>query len=377
MTTTVLHGDCLQLIATMVDASVDSIVTDPPYEIGFMGKGWDGTGIANSVALWAECLRVLKPGGHLLAFGGARTSHRMTSAIDDAGFEIRDSIMWVYGSGFPKSLDVSKAIDKASGHWRGKEGDEISSSMSLENPHYKSTPKGHPLTPDAVRWDGWGTAMKPAHEPITVARKPFVGTVANNVLEHGTGAINIGGCRIGGDSITINNFDNGGQPFGGAVGGPYTSKVSHGRWPANVIFDEAAGDELDRQAGLEASRFFYCPKAGKNERNDGLDHLPARFAPTMVDGIGQVEHNAETATPKRNTHPTVKPLALMRYLVRLVTPPGGTVLDPFAGSGTTLAAAVLEGFDAIGCELTDEYLTIIAGRVAWAEHQQQPLGDAI
>ena len=374
---TLLKGNCLDTLKTLPDCSVDSIVTDPPYELGFMGKSWDNSGIAYNQDLWAECLRVLKPGGHLLSFGGSRTYHRMACAIEDAGFEIRDQIMWLYGSGFPKSLDVSKAIDKAAGAERevvgikkrqGRSGGIMGSPRDIEQ---AST---IPATPDAQQWEGWGTALKPAHEPIVVARKPLIGTVANNVLTYGTGALNIDGSRVGTEQITINTFDDGAKPFGGAVGEPYTSRQSAGRWPANVIHDgsdevlagfptttsgsrgqgeyggmgyHGSGDwdmpEIKGDKG-SASRFFYCAKASKSERNAGLE--------------------------ESNTHPTVKPLALMRYLVKLVTPPGGTVLDPFLGSGTTAVAVILEGFEWTGCEMTEDYWPIIEARVEWAQNER-------
>jgi len=347
----VRNGDCRELIAAIPSESVDAIVTDPPYELGFMGKGWDASGIAYDVTLWSECLRVLKPGGYLLAFGGTRTFHRMASAIEDAGFEIRDSIHWLYGSGFPKSHDVSKAIDKAAGAER--ERVYFSGGIASGSNNYGGNGRGvavggtkqsgYAITDAAKQWQGWGTALKPAHEPIVVARKPLIGSVAANVQQHGTGALNIDGARIDmGDeydptkiqrqSTTPNvNFE-----ASGLIGKEIPIYNAGGRWPANVI--------TDGSIDAEWVRYFYSAKASKAERNAGLEAL--------------------------NTHPTVKPLALMRYLVRLVTPPGGTVLEPFAGSGTTLVAAILEGFNAIGCELTEDYLPIIAGRVQWAQQER-------
>jgi site-specific DNA-methyltransferase (adenine-specific) len=308
---------------------------------------------------WFEvrALRVLKPGGHLLAFGGTRTYHRMACAIEDAGFEIRDSIHWVYGSGFPKSLNVGK-----------QDGCEA--------------------------WEGWGTALKPAHEPIVVARKPLQGTVAGNVLVWGTGGLNIDGCRVGTDTVTINTFDNGAKPFGGAVGEAFTSRQSSGRWPANIVLDGAAAAALDQQSGVSVSDTgrqagwqdkyvggTYTPisRTGYDDRGGASRFFTqADFGPDDWPFVYQAkpskrERNAGLDKP--STHPTVKPVALMRHLVRLVTPPGGTVLDPFAGSGTTLVAAVLEGMNAIGCEMTDEYLPIIEGRVAWAEEQVSVRGE--
>jgi hypothetical protein len=457
------HGDCIEVMSTLPDASVDAVVTDPPYLLDFMGKGWDSAdGIAGKPEVWREALRVLKPGGHLLAFGGTRTWHRLASAIEDAGFEVRDSIAWMYGSGFPKSHDVSKGIDKSDAKdeqqqrrfkftaWVQSQGvtakqiDEATGTFmgnhytthptqpavmtrehleqcrelfadvprwvelecnkrSVESKNFASRevlgernlPLGPgfagstyrdiigtldykdtaPATPAAQQWQGWGTALKPTHEPIVVARKPLIGTVAENVLTHGTGALNIDGCRIGTQSRT----------FGGpeperdtsqsieAFAGNRAEVTVLGRWPANVILDESQAAALDAQSGDRlgmrtqrdnkthdssfhgylksnivagetregyndtggASRFFYTAKANTFERPN-------------VDGIA---------------HPTVKPLDLMRYLVRLVTPPGGTVLEPFAGSGTTAEACIIEGFKCIAIEMTDEYLPLILDRI--------------
>jgi site-specific DNA-methyltransferase (adenine-specific) len=381
----VYHGDCRDIMeGQLADNSVDSIVTDPPYELGFMGKKWDDTGIAYNCEVWENAYRVLKPGGHLLAFGGTRTWHRLAVAIEDAGFEIRDSIAWQYGSGFPKSLDVSKAIDKRAGaervkvpatgglHKNANLNDDGWTKIGADNATMDSN---IPATPAAEQWQGWGTALKPAHEPIVVARKPLIGTVAENVLTHGTGALNIDGCRIGTDGGTTKGNPPKGQSNGiygnGLNGACDVVPLNAGRWPANVILDESQAAELDNQSGVQrdgvavrrngvggghigppgakvvgtpdhgyggqggASRFFYVAKAGKKERPN-------------VDGVA---------------HPTVKPIALMRYLVRLVTPPGGTVLEPFAGSGTTVEACILEGFDCIAIEMTDDYLPLIAERV--------------
>jgi DNA modification methylase len=449
MTAQVIHGDCMDVLAGMAANTVDAIVCDPPYEIGFMGKGWDGSGIAYRVELWAECLRVLKPGGHLLAFGATRTYHRMTSAIDDAGFDIRDSLHWVYGSGFPKSLDVSKAIDKAAGaerevvgagRYEARRPNGVGTSVAHGD--YGTEP-GHPVTApatDAARqWSGWGTALKPSHEPIVVARKPLTGTVAANVLAYGTGALNIDGCRVGSDGGTAGATagpSNGifGDGLNGQAGKPVPGM---GRWPANLVFTHAADcaeacadgcpvAELDGQSGVSkspakvtrgaggqhgkyspigrqedvpchndtggASRFFtvtewdpiadvapfrYVAKPSKRERNAGLDGLPERKATKLDGGTFQSASTEATSRVAANHHPTVKPVALMRWLVRLVTPPGGTVLDPFAGSGTTLVAATLEGFNSIGIELTDDYLPIINGRIAWAETQAAAPPDTL
>ena len=360
----VAQGDSRELLQGLAPGSVDAVVCDPPYELGFMGRNWDASGIAYDVGLWRGVLRALKPGGHLLAFGGTRTYHRMACAIEDAGFEIRDSLHWIYGSGFPKSLDAEKAT--------GDPG-----------------------------WSGWGTALKPAHEPIVMARKPLAGTVAHNVTEHGTGAINVDGCRVGDDRR--HNGSAGLNVIFGQMSGRETS----GRWPPNILHDGSpvvvagfpvvgggrsggvagwqrggyvggtyepiARTGYDDQAG-SAARFFPCfryeAKASRSEREAGIGHLPPS---TRGDVTGRDEESAGQnharsgvrATGEiRNVHPTVKPIAMMRWLCRLVTPPGGLVLDPFTGSGTTGCAAVLEGFRFLGFELSEEYATIARARIA-------------
>jgi len=377
MSTSILTGDCVEVMAAMAPNSVDAVVCDPPYELGFMGKSWDASGVTYQVKTWRAAHRVLKPGGHLLAFGGSRTYHRMACAVEDAGFEIRDQIMWLYGSGFPKSLDVSKAIDKAAGAKR----DPVTREVVVEADLLRDEQRGEVMatkthvqgggnalqlrvgprrevevaetccaTDAARQWQGWGTALKPAHEPIVVARKPLIGTVAANVLKHGTGALNVDGCRVGNEAITqTRTAQRTWREHEGRADIPPSADnrqtTTRGRWPANVILDEEAGAMLDEQSD-GASRFFYCPKASRKEREAGL-----------------------SADERQNKHPTVKPVALMRYLVRLVTPPGGTVLDPFLGSGTTLMAAALEGVDAIGIEREAEYVEIAKARVKWAESQ--------
>ena len=400
----ILQGDCRETLKTLAAESVSSIVTDPPYEIGFMGKGWDGSGVANDPTLWAECYRVLKPGGHVLAFGAARTYHRMACAIEDAGFEIRDSLHWVYGSGFPKSHNVSKGIDRAAGVERqvvgAYETHDIRSGGLMDRKGSLTVDITTAATDDAKRWEGWGTALKPAHEPIVMARKPFPGTVAQNVLEHGTGAINIDGARISMgneyDSTKVQRTQNSGggvaDAFGasGLIGTEIPTYSAKGRWPANVILThstecatECAPDcparEIDRQAE-SASRFYaqpewapgdylasiYTPKAGKRERNAGLDGMPTKQLRTTYSKAARDKIGNDSGHARQNHHPTVKPVALMRYLIRLVTPPGGLVLDPFLGSGTTAVAAILEGFEWIGCELTAEYLPIIEARTLHA-----------
>ena len=395
-----ISGDCIEAMRELPDESVDAIVTDPPYGLGFMGKAWDDLPPGEE---WGrECLRVLKPGGHLLAFGGSRTYHRLACAVEDAGFEVRDQMMWLYGSGFPKSLDVSKAIDKAAGAEREVVGvrDDKSRVSTFGGGPTVPTLETKPATAAAAAAAGWGTALKPAHEPIVVARKPLAGTVAENVLRFGTGALNIDGCRIGTDGGTTREGVSDRLSAQGAfTTGHDVASIDAGRWPANVVLDEEAGRLLDEQSGERssgwrdcdaaanvteraigrfpaeytgahysdsggASRFFYCAKASKGERNAGLDGFPLIKGGSM---------NGEETRPDRptnhpfrqNHHPTVKPISLMRYLVRLVTPPEGTVLDPFLGSGTTGCAAVLEGFDFIGIEREAEYLAIAEARIAW------------
>jgi site-specific DNA-methyltransferase (adenine-specific) len=377
-----LHGDCREILKSLPDASVDSIVTDPPYELGFMGKSWDSTGVAYDVKMWQECLRVLKPGGHLLAFGGSRTYHRLACAIEDAGFDVRDQIMWVYGSGFPKSHNISKAIDKAAGAEREVIGQKLHARKGVASAEERTTIGAGafgearmgdittPATDGAKQWDGWGTALKPAHEPIVLARKPLDGTVANNVLKHGVGGINIDGTRV----YATDSFGGGAKGTSGFAAG-YTDEgwvagSSLGRFPANFIHD--GSDEVNELLG-DAARFFYCAKASKAERNAGLDEFENKSAGEVTNrkegsaGLQNPRAGAGRTTGNKNFHPTVKPIALMRYLVRLVTPPNGLVLDPFAGSGSTLVAATIEKFDCIGIEMTDEYLPIIEARVAHAK----------
>ena len=325
MTHQLHHGDCLEVLRSMPDCSVDSIVTDPPYGLSFMGKKWDYD--VPSVDVWVECLRVLKPGGHLLAFAGTRTQHRMAVRIEDAGFEIRDMIAWVYGSGFPKSLNLK---------------DE---------------------------WQGWGTALKPALEPITVARKPLIGTVAENVLQHGTGAINVDGGRVG----TRTENESGWSKTGSKASENRSMRGSNyereakceaglGRWPANFIHD---GSEEATDLLKDSARFFYCAKASKADRDAGLDgsHSKQMDESRKQGNPGGDNPRNRGVQERTNFHPTVKPTDLMRYLCRLVTPPNGIVLDPFNGSGSTGCAAVLEGFQYIGIEREAEYIAISEKRI--------------
>jgi DNA modification methylase len=374
---TLLKGDCLQKLKGLKDNSVDSVVTDPPYEIGFMGKGWDDSGIANNPKLWKEVLRVLKPGGHLLSFSHSRTYHRQAVAVEDAGFEIRDQIMWIYGSGFPKSHNIGKSVDKLqgnerefvglgasqpakSGHFAGSTADSINytEDKSRYNP---------PVTKGNSPYEGWGTALKPAHEPIVMARKPLSEkTVAKNVLEYGTGGINIDGCRVssGDDYSNRNSYtdrETNSSTF--QSGGQMKSDPNElGRFPANIIFDEEDNKE-------EWRRYFYCPKASKKDRDGGMEQLQSKSIKGRDEGQDKtsIAYKARP-TERKNIHPTVKPTDLMAYLVRLVTPKGGTVLDPFMGSGSTGKASVREGFDFIGIEREDEYMEIAKTRI---EHEQK------
>lgn len=521
---TIIQGDCLEEMKKLPDRSIDAIVTDPPYELAFMGKKWDASGIAYNVDMWGECLRVLKPGGHLLAFGGARTYHRMACAIEDAGFEIRDSLHWVYGSGFPKSLDIGKAIDRSifttKTHnpdfqivraWvRGKVKaagltyKQIDTALGNANSHKAShyldnsqpqlpTPedweiikqllkldesididrppkllvetfereiigyrKCHaglaftsegptelpitkPLSKEAKQWAGWGSALKPAHEPIVLARKPLEeATIAANVLKWGCGGLAIDKCRIATNGEHPNGSGNGqtGTLAHGdrkpLIGGSITPPT--GRFPANLVHDGSepvlaefakagesksisslrkkvgshngnevwatiANPTVDVYGGHDdqgtPARFFQCcpfteedipafvyyAKASRSEREKGLDGMPKRAPDVAM--VGDVNNKGQTGnpytttspTPKTNFHPTVKPLALMRYLCKLITPPGGTILDPFGGSGTTGIAAIKEGFHYILIEQQEEYCEIARKRVAavparldrWAE----------
>lgn len=316
----VINADCRDALKNIPDCSIDAIVTDPPYELGFMGKSWDATGVAYSVDVWRECLRVLKHGGHLLAFGGSRTYHRLAVAIEDAGFQIRDQIMWVYGSGFPKSLDVSKALDKQNGIWRGRAGAVSSENGSMSGANYERTDKGEPITDAAKQWQGWGTALKPAHEPIVLARKALDGTVAQNVLWHGVGGLNIDGCRIGsgtGEIKNVNYPDIRGNNYNNANGKIEYQVKSQGRFPANFIHD--GSDEMIELLS-DAARFFYCAKANKKDRNEGLEGFTEKRPDTRTE-IGMGTFVEKGIAKQSNFHPTVKPTMLMRYLCRLITPP--------------------------------------------------------
>ncbi len=447
----VVLGDSRSNLKNVADATFDSVVTDAPYEFGFMGQAWDGTGVSFEVEFWKQVFRVLKPGGHALVFGGTRTFHRIACAIEDAGFEIRDSIDWLYGQGMPKSLDVSKAIDKAAGATREVIGTRtLTGSAALTTAEKGGTyaagtssagksvvvPVTAPATEAAKRWDGWGTALKPNHEPIIVARKPFTGTVAANVLAHGTGALNVGGCRVetaGSDAgrwppnvvlthsagcrragrkrvrgnVCGSDDDAQGRFWSEDGGWKHRVPSDHADAEGRELVDEfscepdcpvrtigeqsgdrpSAGNKTDttgkgaffgstgRRAHAVASvnkgdrgtaaryyptfewhpevddvAVFYCPKASRAEREAGCDSI-----------------SPNPKTGRRNDHSTVKPVALMRWLCRLVTPPGGVVFDPFAGAGTTGIAALSEGFRFVGFELVPRHAAIARARIAyWA-----------
>jgi DNA modification methylase len=380
----VMIGNALDQLQAMSAESFDAIVTDPPYEIAFMGRRWDASGIAHDVDLWRECLRVLKPGGHLLAFGSPRTYHRMTSAIEEAGFEIRDSIHWIYGSGFPHGLDVSKAIDKHFGAERPVIGTRANGVGNTENSAHawemgfarartKTFAETAPATSEARTWEGWSTALKPGHEPIVVARKALNGTVAENVLQHGVGAMNIDACRI---DTRSQPQKQGAFTSKGASSIPQATRAAgkvydSGRWPTNVIFDEAASCELDAQSGVRKSGKRYAkPRQNRGGYTGLLPALPSGVAYGDAGGASRFFYVAKPSAAERsagleerNFHETVKPITLMRYLIRLVTPPGGTVLDPFAGSGTTGCAAALEGMSFVGVELNSHNAEIANQRI--------------
>jgi site-specific DNA-methyltransferase (adenine-specific) len=414
-----INGDSLEVMKTLPENIVDSVVTDPPYGLKFMGKGWDH-GIPGT-EYWLEALRVAKPGAYLLAFGGTRTFHRLAVAIEDAGWEIRDTIMWVYGSGFPKSHNISKAMDKMMGaeseqveatgglHKNKNMNDDGWNKIGADEPLMDSNT---PVSDLAKQWDGWGTALKPAFEPVIVARKPFNGTVADNVAKWGTGAMNIDGCRVGTDGedlARINKVDNGMFGIGNNNNNAQQRKEHNlppvGRWPANLIHDGSdevlalfpqtgkssgtvdhskssstptinfvSGSVLRKRStghtdnGGSAARFFYCPKASKRDRDEGLEGFEVR---QTIGGGGTNDPNGDDVcgkygsvkSPSPNHHPTVKPTNLMRYLCKLVTPPNGIILDPFMGSGSTGKAAVLEGFKFIGIEKEEEYIKIAEARI--------------
>ncbi len=407
----IYHGDSLEVLRTLEENSIDAVVTDPPYGLSFMGKKWDYD--VPSVDLFRSILRVLKPGGHILSFGGTRTYHRLACNIEDAGFEIRDQIQWIYGSGFPKSMNVALAIDKQSGAigHRGKAFNTSgagSRQKDLEGTNGHGEPAYKEAKTDAAKqWQGFGTALKPANEPIVLARKPLSeSTVAKNVLKYGTGALNIDGTRIGTERIAQHQRDLSqahGDKWAAGTKQPVLGVTNYttGRWPANVLFDESAAEMLDEQSGVSgdrartssgkslnlfggdkenigqrgfadkggASRFFYVAKASKRERNAGLEGMPeiSKSHLASPDGGGggwSKDSDKNPNLPRANHHPTVKPIKLMEYLCKLITPPGGVILDPFCGSGSTGVAAVNLGFKFIGIEREKEYVAIAEKRIA-------------
>jgi DNA modification methylase len=478
-------GDCIDVMSRMPEASVDAIVTDPPYGLEFMGKDWDGFGTPLGFQTWTEAwareaFRVLKPGGHLLAFAGTRTYHRMASGVEDAGFEIRDCIAWMYGSGFPKSLDVSKAIDKQDAteertrrarifqtwlrqHITAQQINEITQTdmghhltthptqpfvatsemleqlrphlptipvdilqivhdRTVESENFKSrevtgtrtVPKGPGFagerygnegnlqhndtiayTPEAAKWNGWGTGLKPAFEPVVVARKPLIGTVAQNVLEHGTGALNIDACRIGMSDDDRNKIEKAtwvardlDRKAYGTYGTDGTDQpmATHpaGRWPANIALDATAAEILDEQSGERASTPFKATTTGAQAGRQHVSFADLEYSGrgyTDTGGASRFFYTAKASRQDRNTsgadntHPTVKPTELMRWLIRLVTPPAGIILDPFGGSGSTGVAARAENVRCILIERETEYLEIIRNRLAQLNLLSELLDD--
>lgn len=373
--TQIILGDCLEKLKEMKSNSVDSIVTDPPYGLSFLGKHWDHD--VPTTEIWSECLRVLKPGGHLLAFFGTRTYHRGVVKIEDAGFEIRDQIQWIYGSGFPKSHNVSKAIDKEAGLKRHRIKTNSQSFSFHKGFRHNEAISDEAISDEAKQWDGWGTALKPSSEPIVVARKPLENglTVAKNVLKWGCGAINIDDCRIA-TSDKINSTTNQnirGHLFGSGDSGKERDTVFNqhpqGRWPANIIFDEQAFVLLDLQSGnLKSGDLSGQPRTeNKVYSSAGKTLGMPRYYKGDCGGASRFFYVAKPSPSERgdiNTHPTVKPIKLMKYLVRLVTPPNGLVLDPFMGSGSTGIAAKDLGFGFAGIEREPDYFEIAKKRLA-------------
>lgn len=384
-------GDCLEVMDKLEADSIDAIITDPPYELNFMGKGWDNAGVSFNKETWAKCLRLLKPGGYLLAFGGSKTFHRIACAIEDAGFEIRDTIMWIYGSGFPKSMNISNVIEAKNKYGKADTIAKRKVEQNSDGKEYKVVQTNNgamgekkivnrseykPVDSSAKQWSGWGTCLKPAFEPIIVARKPFKGSLVDNILEHGVGGLNIDECRVRNEEQA-----------------QLSRNVASGRFPANIIHDgsEEATGGMPKTKGCQgkgfkkgdykssavnttfsrgdcvpyndfgsASRYFYCAKASKRDRDEGLDEFEEKRFTTRL----------------RNTHPTVKPTALMQYLVRLVCPKGSVILDPFMGSGSTGKATAYEnkdrnaGYSFIGIEQDEQYLEIAKARIKYANRKE-------
>lgn len=405
-------GDCLEVMDKLEADSIDAIITDPPYELNFMGKGWDNAGVSFNKETWVKCLRLLKPGGYLLAFGGSRTFHRIACAIEDAGFEIRDTIMWIYGSGFPKSMNISKGIEAKNKYGKANTIAKRKVEQNSDGKEYKviQTNNGamgekkivnrreyKPVDSSAKQWSGWGTCLKPAFEPIIVARKPFKGSLVDNILEHGVGGLNIDECRVGNEEQA-----------------QLSRNVASGRFPANIIHDgsEEATGGMPKTKGCQgkgfkkgdykssavnttfsrgdcvpyndfgsASRYFYCAKASKRDRDEGLDEFEEKtkvFNGKSQSSSKEIKDVEKIFTTRlRNTHPTVKPTALMQYLVRLVCPKGSVILDPFMGSGSTGKATAYEnkdrnaGYSFIGIEQNEQYLEIAKARIKYANRKEE------
>lgn len=415
----IINGDCLEELNKLDENSVDAIVTDPPYELNFMGKGWDNAGVSFSKSTWEKCLKVLKPGGYLLAFGGTRTYHRIACAIEDAGFEIRDCIMWLYGSGFPKSMNIGLAIDKKVGNESKVVGTGRSGSaqtharcMNSQTKDGKDVFGGEYKIKEAQNeWKGWGTCLKPAYEPIIVARKPFKGSLVDNVMKYGVGGLNIDECRVETGDIIAKNiaFRDEKQSDGWGTKKCITEPSVQGRFPANTIltydeddYEEVCGGFPQSKGGSgkgfkkddygfgetatsfgrgdfkpyndngSASRYFYCAKASRRDRDEGLEEFEKDITD---DGRNKPIDNPflRGKTMRHNTHPTVKPTSLMQYLIRLVAPKGATILDPFMGSGSTGKAVMYENkernanYKFIGIEKDAEYCKIAEARIKNAE----------
>ena len=429
-----LHlGDCLEKLQRLEENSIDTVITDPPYELGFMGKAWDDTGVSFQVETWEAVLRVAKPGAMMLCFGGTRTWHRLACAVEDAGWQIRDTVMWLYGSGFPKSKDISKAIDEAKGAERTEGKRKWSGGQRLGGISHGGMQMGTasrdiydaPATDLEKQWDGWGSSLKPAWEPILICMKPLDGTYAENAEKWGVAGLNIDGGRIGccGKAKFPGGVISQTENIYGAGRGMYDNRErckdsnSQGRWPANLILDEETGEMLDEQSGDRkgfagggertagfntkyvsgqpketnlqanyfgdsggASRFFYCSKASRAERDKGLEGIEKKHGSYVTGrkagspGAKCSQYAGTTESPRQNTHPTVKPLALMEYLCKLTaTPTGGIVLDPFMGSGTTGIAAIRMGRRFIGIEKDEESFEIAKMRIEAAEPEAEAI----
>lgn len=389
------HADIKKWAAEYKGELFDAVLCDPPYEISFMQKSWDGSGIAHDVEMWTDLLRILKPGGHLLAFSGSRTYHRMAVAIEDAGFEIRDMIEWLYGSGFPKSLNIGKAVDRIQGNEREVVGTQTLGGNATQTTKEKGgtyasntnavgvKPINVEITKGTSEWEGYGTALKPSHEPCVLARKPLDKgmTVANNVLKHGTGGLNIDGSRIGTEQMTNHGggVNTDGRKYGNGSGIPAIEKgatVATGRFPANLLVSDDVlnthSKYFDLDAWADTLPFLAVPKASKSEKNKGLDGFIEKQAGGMSgthDKSLKTGSGNERNNMAKNHHPTVKPLKLMSYLITLGSRPGDTVLDPFVGSGTTVVAAKQLDRKGIGIEREPEYAEIAQARVDAAKER--------